>query len=107
MSVTTWFQDMLLFKESPSRSTLSTSSRVVPKKKRGGWLPSTSFLLEIVVDLHFAAPNRSFQTLAHFSISARSWLRESAARYLLILGVYEGHDGGIICIQDGFIDEVL
>ena len=45
---------------------LSASSRVVPKKMRSGWLPEASLRFEIVVDLHFAAPNR-FDLLSLYS----------------------------------------
>ena len=63
-------------------SKLSASSRVTPKKWSGGWLPSASLRLEMVVVLHLAAPNGTFHVLAHVSILAKFRLRDVAARGL-------------------------
>ena len=48
-------------------------------------MPSASLLLEMVVVLHLAAPNRTFHVLAHVSILSKSRLRDVAAVSLLSL----------------------
>ena len=60
---------------------MSASSGEVPKKWSGGWLTSASFQLEMVVDLHLAAPKRILHILAHVyvSILAKSRLRDVAS----------------------------
>ena len=76
--VTTWFQDKLLFKVRPRRSTLLVSSRITSKKWSDGCMPSASLRLKMVVALHLATPNRTFHVLAHVSILTKSWLRDVA-----------------------------
>ena len=70
------------FQERPSSSTVSVSVRVVPKNWRQGWLSFASCRFDIVTVLHFAAPKRTFQEVAHFSMLHKSWFKDAAAGIL-------------------------
>ena len=66
----------------PSSSTVSVSVRAVPKNWRQGWLSFASCQFDIVTVLHFAAPKRTFQEVAHFSMLHKSWFKDAAAGIL-------------------------
>ena len=54
----------------------------MPKNWRRGWLSFASCRFDIVTVLHFAAPKRTFQEVAHFSMLHKSWFKDAAAGIL-------------------------
>ena len=83
MLVTSSFQERSLLRVRPSSSTVSVSVRVVPKNWRQGWLSFASCRFDIVTVLHLAAPKRTFQEVAHFSMLHKSWFKDAAAAGIL------------------------